>query len=274
MSTMPSSRTVLEMRDYLSPLLRFTTTSTHAVSGRSDPQACDFSFGNPHDMPLPAVETALARGVKARDKDWFAYKMSEPESVSAVLPTLKARLGIDFDSRDIFMTNGASQPQAQELPGELRQQQPCEHERQQRDASSYETCESHRRDQSYRTRCRCQPVLRATTTVMLGDRRDHQQVCEADRGTAPRARDQEHRVVIRHGPISRGGRQHLDRVERRQDRHQCRQGPEPSRNQASQQHAPTHGQCGHQQVGQGVQARFRYDARRNGNDTRTKTRGQ
>jgi aspartate aminotransferase len=107
MSTMPSSRTVLEMRDYLSPLLRFTTTSTHAVSGRSDPQACDFSFGNPHDMPLPAVETALARGVKARDKDWFAYKMSEPESVSAVLPTLKARLGIDFDSRDIFMTNGA-----------------------------------------------------------------------------------------------------------------------------------------------------------------------
>jgi aspartate aminotransferase len=107
MSAMPSSRTVLAMRQYLSALLRFTSTSTYAQSGRSDPKACDFCFGNPHEMPLPEVETALSRGVKARNKDWFAYKMSEPESVSVVQPTLKARLGIDFDRRDIFMTNGA-----------------------------------------------------------------------------------------------------------------------------------------------------------------------
>src|ERR1700682_4393072 len=107
MSAMPSRRTVLAMRQYLSPLLRFTSTSTYALSGGSDPQACDFCVGNPQEMPLPEVEAALARGVKARNKDWFAYKMSEPESVSVVQPTLKARLGIDFDSRDIFMTNGA-----------------------------------------------------------------------------------------------------------------------------------------------------------------------
>ena len=98
MSAMPSSRTVLTMRQYLSPLLRFNTTSAYAVAGRADPQACDFAFGNPHELPLPEVEAALARGVKARNKDWFAYKMNEPESVSAVLPTLKARLGIDFDA--------------------------------------------------------------------------------------------------------------------------------------------------------------------------------
>ena len=107
MTAMPSSRTVMAMRDYLSPLLRFNTTSAYALTGRADPHACDFCFGNPHEMPLPEVEAALTRGVKARNKDWFAYKMNEPESVAVVQPTLKARLGIDFDSRDIFMTNGA-----------------------------------------------------------------------------------------------------------------------------------------------------------------------
>jgi aspartate aminotransferase len=95
------------MRQYLSPLLRFNTVSTYALSGRSDPEACDFCFGNPHEMPLPQVEAALAKAVKAQDKDWFAYKMSEPESVSVVQATLRARLGIEFDSQDIFMTNGA-----------------------------------------------------------------------------------------------------------------------------------------------------------------------
>jgi aspartate aminotransferase len=104
---MPSSQTVLAMRQYLSPLLRFNTTSAYALSGRSDPQACDFCFGNPHEMPLPVVEAALSANVPARNKDWFAYKMNEAESVSVVQPTLQARLGIAFDSRDIFMTNGA-----------------------------------------------------------------------------------------------------------------------------------------------------------------------
>lgn len=107
MSTMPSSRTVLAMRQYLSPLLRFNTASAYALSGRADAEACDFCFGNPHEMPLPEVEAALARGGKARNKDWFAYKMNEPESAAVVQQTLKARLRIAFDSRDIFMTNGA-----------------------------------------------------------------------------------------------------------------------------------------------------------------------
>lgn len=107
MTTTATSRTVKAMRDYLAPLVRFDTQSTYALSGRSDPQACDFCFGNPQEMPLAAVEAALARASRAQNKDWFAYKTSEPEAVSVVQSTLRARLGIDFDQSDIFMTTGA-----------------------------------------------------------------------------------------------------------------------------------------------------------------------
>lgn len=68
---------------------------------------CDFVFGNPHDLPLAEFEEAIRRHSQAQAPDWFAYKMSEPESRAAVAESLESRYGISFHPADIAMTNGA-----------------------------------------------------------------------------------------------------------------------------------------------------------------------
>ena len=57
-------------------------------------------------MPLPGYVAALQRHLVPQDKDWFAYKLSEPRSQAAVARTLSARSGMDWDPEDVAMTNG------------------------------------------------------------------------------------------------------------------------------------------------------------------------
>jgi len=73
----------------------------------TDPLACDFFFGNPQEMPLPGFVEALQRWATPRDKDWFAYKMSEPGARNAVAQSLRAWRGIEYSPEDIFLTNSA-----------------------------------------------------------------------------------------------------------------------------------------------------------------------
>src|SRR5215210_6949604 len=72
----------------------------------ADRQVANFAVGNPQEMPLPGYVDALERWLPPRDKDWFAYKLSEPKSRRAVAATLTARTGLDWDADDVFMTNG------------------------------------------------------------------------------------------------------------------------------------------------------------------------
>lgn len=71
-----------------------------------DPGMANFAVGNPQEMPLPRYVDALSRWVQPQDKDWFAYKLSEPRSQAAVARSLTGRTGLDWDPADIAMTNG------------------------------------------------------------------------------------------------------------------------------------------------------------------------
>jgi aspartate aminotransferase len=71
-----------------------------------EPDVANFAVGNPQQMPLPDYVAALQRHAEPRNKDWFAYKMSEPESQRTVASTLTARTGMDWDPADVAMTNG------------------------------------------------------------------------------------------------------------------------------------------------------------------------
>lgn len=73
---------------------------------REDPDVANFAVGNPQEMPLPGYVAALTAALPPRDKDWFAYKMSEPRSRQAVARSLTSRTGLDWDPADVFMTNG------------------------------------------------------------------------------------------------------------------------------------------------------------------------
>jgi aspartate aminotransferase len=89
------------------PFFQFMEQSTYFKRNKDDTDIADFVFGNPHELPLAGISQALTRSVQPAHKDWFAYKMSEPESVPVVAASLQKSTGLPFAGEDIFMTNGA-----------------------------------------------------------------------------------------------------------------------------------------------------------------------
>jgi aspartate aminotransferase len=94
------------MIDYLEPVLEYVGDATYE-GGVMRPEACDFRFGNPQEMPLPEIQQALTKWAKPKDKDWFAYKFSDDHAIKVAVESLRGRVGIDFDPKDVSMTTGA-----------------------------------------------------------------------------------------------------------------------------------------------------------------------
>jgi aspartate aminotransferase len=74
---------------------------------RLEPGICDFTFGNPHEMPLPGIVAALRERAVPGDENWFAYKTSEAEPQAYVAERLAQELRLDFAPADIALTTGA-----------------------------------------------------------------------------------------------------------------------------------------------------------------------
>jgi aspartate aminotransferase len=68
---------------------------------------CDFTFGNPHEMPLPGLVAALRKSVEPEREDWFAYKTSEAEPRTVLADALSRELGLAFEPEDVTLTQGA-----------------------------------------------------------------------------------------------------------------------------------------------------------------------
>ena len=92
------------MRDSIAPFLSFFNGPFASLN--TAPDVANFAVGNPQEPPMPAYVAALQKHVEPRNKDWFAYKMSEPESQRIVADTLTRRTGLDWDPADVAMTNG------------------------------------------------------------------------------------------------------------------------------------------------------------------------
>lgn len=76
-------------------------------TARAAPDACDLMLGNPQELPLPGLVSALQRHAVPRDKDWFAYKRSEPAARARVAESLRTWRGMPFAAEDVFLTTGA-----------------------------------------------------------------------------------------------------------------------------------------------------------------------
>jgi aspartate aminotransferase len=92
------------MRESIVPFLSFFSGPFSRLN--LDPDVANFAVGNPQEMPLADYVSALQRHAEPRNKDWFAYKLSEPESRRTVAATLTARTGMEWDPADVAMTNG------------------------------------------------------------------------------------------------------------------------------------------------------------------------
>lgn len=99
-----ASRRMDRMRESVAPFLSFFQGIYPAAAANRD--VANFAVGNPQEMPLPGYVEALHTHLTPLNKDWFAYKLSEPNARVAVARTLTARTGLDWDPRDVAMTNG------------------------------------------------------------------------------------------------------------------------------------------------------------------------
>jgi aspartate/methionine/tyrosine aminotransferase len=72
-----------------------------------DPDALDFTFGNPHELALPGLTSAMQAQIEPRSVEWYAYKTSERLAQETVAVGLRTDLGLDFEPEDIAMTQGA-----------------------------------------------------------------------------------------------------------------------------------------------------------------------
>ncbi|MDQ6918063.1 MAG: aminotransferase class I/II-fold pyridoxal phosphate-dependent enzyme [Candidatus Dormibacteraeota bacterium] len=71
-----------------------------------DPAVANFALGNPQELPLPELVSALQEALEPRDKNWFAYKMNEGPSRRVIAKSISSRLGVAFAADDICVTNG------------------------------------------------------------------------------------------------------------------------------------------------------------------------
>jgi aspartate aminotransferase len=97
-------RQIDRLRDSMAPFARFFGGPIWARG--DEPGIANFAVGNPQEMPLPAYVDALTRALPPRDKDWFAYKLSEPRSRATIARSLSERTGMTWEPADIAMTNG------------------------------------------------------------------------------------------------------------------------------------------------------------------------
>ena len=74
---------------------------------RGDPAIADFTFGNPHEMPLPGLVAAIREGALPQNKDWFAYKSSEEAPQMFLAAAVGKELGLPYEPPDIALTAGA-----------------------------------------------------------------------------------------------------------------------------------------------------------------------
>ncbi len=55
-------------------------------------------FGNPQEMPLPGYAENSATWATPHNKDWFAYKMSEPQAQEVIAESLRKTAGASLIS--------------------------------------------------------------------------------------------------------------------------------------------------------------------------------
>jgi aspartate aminotransferase len=99
----PAAR-VAAIRQALAPLRSYLQIRDE---WRRQPEVSDFFLGNPQETPLPGFVDAIRRHAEPKDKDWFAYKWSEPDARDAVAKALREWRGLPFEPEDIALTTGA-----------------------------------------------------------------------------------------------------------------------------------------------------------------------
>ncbi|PTT70856.1 aminotransferase class I/II-fold pyridoxal phosphate-dependent enzyme, partial [Arthrobacter sp. HMWF013] len=67
---------------------------------------CDFTFGNPHQMPADRYVSTLREALTPRNDQWFAYQTNGEAAREAAAQSLQRLLDVPFCAQDIYLTTG------------------------------------------------------------------------------------------------------------------------------------------------------------------------
>jgi aspartate aminotransferase len=67
---------------------------------------CDFTFGNPHQMPADRYVTTLREALTPQNDQWFAYQTNGEAAREAAAQSLQRLLHLPFRAQDIYLTTG------------------------------------------------------------------------------------------------------------------------------------------------------------------------
>ncbi len=70
------------------------------------PGACDFTLGNPHQMPADRYVRALRDALTPQHDQWFAYQTNDEAARLAAAESLHRLLAVPFRPEDIYLTTG------------------------------------------------------------------------------------------------------------------------------------------------------------------------
>ena len=73
---------------------------------RREAGVLDFTFGDPHEMQMPAYVEALRDAALPQDELWFAYKQSEPRAQDAAAASLERVVPLGWAGANLRMTTG------------------------------------------------------------------------------------------------------------------------------------------------------------------------
>ncbi|CAN5798487.1 pyridoxal phosphate-dependent aminotransferase [soil metagenome] len=99
-----TARRIDRLRDAIAPFMSFFTGAYAELE--PDPDTANFAVGNPHELPMAQYVDAVRSHLEPHNKDWFAYKMSEPNAQQTVARTMTKITGLEWDPADVQMTNG------------------------------------------------------------------------------------------------------------------------------------------------------------------------
>jgi aspartate aminotransferase len=101
-----TARRITEIVESMAPFLG-TLIDPEFERVRADPEAADFMFGNPQEVASRQYVDTLKRWLEPKDKNWFAYSLSNRPAQEAAAAGLSRELGIEFAPDDIVLTRGA-----------------------------------------------------------------------------------------------------------------------------------------------------------------------
>ncbi|WP_104042663.1 aminotransferase class I/II-fold pyridoxal phosphate-dependent enzyme [Arthrobacter sp. ZGTC412] len=73
---------------------------------KSQSDGCDFTFGNPHQMPADRYVNTLRDALTPQHDQWFAYQTNGEAAREAAAESLQRLLDVPFRPEDIYLTTG------------------------------------------------------------------------------------------------------------------------------------------------------------------------